>query len=474
MKIFRLIYIWMALPLALVSCENFLDITPEGQVKRDDLLSTAEGIEDALYGVYSQMREQNLYGQELSFSALDLMAQYHECYGNEAVNALLAYRYDDTRVKDVFESIWVDMYKNISNVNSILNSGLVSEATEFPYSVYRAEALGLRAFMHFDLLRIYTEQITQNPAADGIPYATQFSLETPEFSTAAKVYEYILADLNKAEELLLNDEERYKNTSAFMNDRQIHFNLYAVQATLARVYLTMGNKEKALDYALKVIEHSGYTLSLKTEVKDDLAGVLSQKETVFGLYHAKFYSLVSPKLQQTISFSSLDPRRDIMDFYDADVTGLDYRSSAYFTAKSTGEGYRLSKLTNPYELTNQPERLPKGKILGVNLIRIPEMYYIAVECLLEKDYPEAVRLFNEVLTHRGLEPLENWPTPQNQLTMKSVNDERYREFIGEGQTFFNMKRQYLEISAVDGQTVIRPAKAVYTVPVPDIENDYRQ
>ena len=31
-----------------VSCDDFLDITPDGQVKRDPLLSTPEGIEDAM------------------------------------------------------------------------------------------------------------------------------------------------------------------------------------------------------------------------------------------------------------------------------------------------------------------------------------------------------------------------------------------------------------------------------------------
>ena len=52
----------------LTSCDSFLDITPEGQVKRDELLSTNEGVEDALYGVYAQLRSNTLYGQELYFS----------------------------------------------------------------------------------------------------------------------------------------------------------------------------------------------------------------------------------------------------------------------------------------------------------------------------------------------------------------------------------------------------------------------
>lgn len=477
-KIFRLICVWVLLPLSMTSCNDFLDITPDGQVKKDEMLSTPTGVEDALYGVYSQLRLDALYGQELSFSSIEVLAQYLDCYGSDGVTAMSNFRYDDTRVKDIFEAVWTEMYKNISNVNAVINCDLVKGATSYPATIYRGEALGLRAFMHFDLVRLFTEQITRNPSAKGIPYATEFSLDTPDFQSAAKVYELILADLLEAERLLANEEE-YKNASTFMTDRQTHFNLHAVRATLARVYLTMGDKDNALSYAQKVIDESGYSLSEKTEVNRDLAGVLSIKETIFGVYYGTFYAQVNEMLQKETSFKSLAPRDDIMDFYDADVVGVDYRATAYFTAVDGGTGgqmkYRLSKLTNPYELENRPAERPADRILGINMIRMPEMYYIAAECLLDKDYDEALRLFDEVLTHRGLEPLENWNAPQNRLTMDAINAERYRELIGEGQTFFNLKRQHLPISryTTNGETFIQPSNAIYVVPIPDIENDYR-
>ena len=60
MKTFKTIIITLACSLALTACEDFLNITPEGQIKRDELLETPEGIEDALYGAYAQMRNQSL------------------------------------------------------------------------------------------------------------------------------------------------------------------------------------------------------------------------------------------------------------------------------------------------------------------------------------------------------------------------------------------------------------------------------
>ncbi len=475
MKHFCKIYtLLMAIALLLPSCESFLDITPAGQNKRDDQLADADGIEDALYGCYASMRNTSLYGRELSFQTMEVLAQYLWCQGNTTITPMQAYDYQHSNVKGIFENMWTAMYKNISYVNSVLDCDLVSNAKAYPYTIYRGEALAMRAYMHFDLLRVFTKQITLYPDADGIPYATKFSLDTPDFVSAAKCYENILKDLHEAEQLLAN-EKQYEDKTAFMKNRNIHLNLYAVKGLLARVYLTMGNKEKAAEYALDVIQHSGKRLSTKTEIAGDLAGILSNNETLFGIYYAEFYSVVSPKLQQQVSRSSLDPRNDIMTFYEEKVTGLDFRTTAYFTATSSvsSTGYRLSKLTDVYELANNVSARPSSKILGINMIRLPEMYYIAAEALLDTDYDKAVSLFNDALTHRGLEPLENWPEPQNHLTVGAITDERNRELIGEGQAFFNMKRLNLAISSVDGNSTFQPSNDIYVVPIPDIEFDYR-
>ncbi len=466
-----ILMIIVAMLFSTTSCDDFLDITPEGQVSRDELLSSPEGIEDALYGVYSQLRSTTLYGQELSFSSLEIMAQTMWCYGNNAITALGKYDYKYSTVENTFESIWTKMYNNISNVNSVLNSSLINEEA-YPYTIYKGEALGMRAFMHFDLMRIFCEQITQNDSASGIPYATEFSLNTPDFEKLAANYEHVIADLLEAERLLADEDDYAGNGDAFMNDRQTHFNLYAVQATLARVYLTMGKKDKAYEYAKKVIDNSGRTLTTKTQVLGDLAGVLSRTETLFGVYYSNFYSVVSAKLQKMTSYYSLDPRNDILEKYEEDVVGLDYRSNAYFTTVDNGgtETVRLSKLTDVYELQGITSSRPSDLILGVNLIRLPEMYYICAETLLDTDCDSARWYFDEVLEHRGLTRLSDL---NESLTQERINLERYKELIGEGQTFFNMKRQHLSIESADGNTTYQPSKEIYVVPIPDIEYENR-
>ncbi len=470
-KIYTLL---LLLPLLFTSCDDFLDITPDGQVKRSDILSSPEGIEDALYGAYSQLRHNSLYGMELSFHSLEVMAHTMWCRGNTTLTNLGKYDYKYSYIKSTFEAVWTLMYKNISNVNSVLNCDLIVNATEFPYTLYKGEALGLRAFMHFDLVRLYAEQYTQNPEAKGIPYATEFSLNTPDFESLKDNYKHILEDLLEAEKLLDDESQHSTEEYSYLLYRQSHINKWAVKALLARVYLTMGDKENALIYAQDVIHNSPYKLKEATEVINDLAGVLSHKECIFGVYWANFYGNVSPKLQQMVSFYSLDPRKDIMEIYDKEVDGLDYRQTAYFTRVEQGgtDEIRLSKLTDIYQLQGITSSRPSHLILGINLIRIPEMYYICAECLLDKDYQQALQYFDEVLTHRGLTALEN-RTTGNVLTQELIDLDRYKEYIGEGQLFFNYKRQHLPISSADGSTVYEPSKEMYVVPIPDNEYSNR-
>lgn len=462
----RIIFGMVAAAMLTVSCEGYLDIIPDGQVKREEMLKAPEGIEDALFGVYSQMRQQSLYGMALSIYGIEVLAQNMDSQWSDFSNNLGTYNWEYSDVRDWSEGLWTEMYHNISNVNSVLDAELVRDAKEFPYTIYKGEALALRAFMHFDLIRLFAPQYTLDKTVGGIPYQSEFSLNTPDFESLEANYSHILADLTEAEELLL-DEDLHAGETQFMIDRQTHLNLHAVRAELARVYLTMGNREKAAEYAGKVIESSPYTLKEKTEVINDVAGVLSRKECLFGVYYADFYSNVSTLLQQQQSFYSLDPRDDFLELYNTDADGLDYRQTAYFTAVETGGElhYRLSKFTDIYELNNMAANRPAELIPGINLIRMPEMYYIMAECLMDSDNPRALEYYNAVRGHRGLEPIG----PERALTMELLNQERLKEYFGEGLTFFNSKRLNLTITSADGTKVYQPSNDIYVVPIPDAE-----
>ena len=95
----------------------------------------------------------------------------------------------------------------------------------------------------------------------------------------------------------------------FCRWRESHINYYAVQALLARVYWYMGNNAKAAEYAEKVINSNLFPLVDVTEVQNRIAGVLSPKETIFGLYSQQYLEWSSTYLytwQSYVSYIAYD------------------------------------------------------------------------------------------------------------------------------------------------------------------------
>lgn len=446
------------------SCDNFLDVHPDGEVLGKDLLTDRKGFENAMYGAYATMRTPTLYGKNMSYYTLDIMAQYFSCQGNQGITDLSAFNYyKNADVKKLFFDIWSGMYQNISYVNNVLiNLEKQSPKSLELYDIYKGEALGLRAFMHFDLLRLFTEQTTNNDTK-GIVYSTAFSVKPADIISKKDALHKIISELREAEHLLDNQElyDLATENDAYLRDRNTHFNLHAARATLARVYMTIGNTDSASYYAEKVIKESGLSLVNKTEIAGDIIGTLSKKETIFGVYSKDFYTNTKADLYDATTFTSLDPRRNIQQIYSTTDGSNDYRYGAWFLP--TNEGHRFIKLTDKVQLENGTR--PEGQIPGINLIRLPEMYYIMAECLLLQDKEQAMKYFNDVLNSRGL-------ASTDELTLSMITDERYKEFIGEGQTFFNMKRLNLDIVNI-GEETVPASNAIYVINIPEEEFNYR-
>ena len=434
----------LGLMVLATSCDNFLDVHPKGEIVGKDLLSERKGFENALYGVYASMRNDKAYGAYMTYYVMDVLAQYFNCPGNSDITDLSAFKYkENPEVTKVFSDIWSTMYQNISYANNILVNleNQSPETLEF-YDIYKGEALGLRAYMHFDLLRLYADQAT-DAKTRGIVYNTAFSLKPSDILPKTKVYERIIADLRAAEKLLDNEKlyEAASPEDGFFLDQSIHFNLQAARATLARVYLTQGNIDSAFYYADKVIREGGLELVEKTEIAGDVIGALSQKETIFGLYAKEsFYTRTKEDLYDAVSFKSLNPWNGIATVYQQGGGENDYRWAAWF--QTISNNLRFVKLTDPYQLSTGNNR-PAGQIPGVNLIRLPEMYYIAAEA-----HPaEAYDLLEEILPSREIHSSLPVNAGRTEVLTEVLKEYR-KEYIGDGQFFYAYKRLIEEEAAI--------------------------
>lgn len=58
------------------SCNDWLDVTPQGQVEAEELYETTQGCNSVVTGIYHTLSSSSLFGQNLSYGLIDIMAQY--------------------------------------------------------------------------------------------------------------------------------------------------------------------------------------------------------------------------------------------------------------------------------------------------------------------------------------------------------------------------------------------------------------
>lgn len=474
----KLKYILLILCFTLhYSCDSFLDVRPQGEVVNNELFKDAQGFEDALYGVYSTLAGSSFYGRTMTYYFNDILSQYffHD-YPGDVTLKICNFEYKDAQVRPTIDNLWSGMYKNISYVNNILeNLEQHNEAALPLYNVYKAECLALRGFMHFELLRLFCENIVNNQSAQGIPYVDKYKLEVSPFLSAEATYGRIIDDLKTAEAIMQQNGEYFKDadqqSNEFLKDRQIHLNLYAVQGMLARVYWMKGELKTAAEYAQKVIDCGYFELADKSEIEDLVNGVLSPKETVWGLFTINLYAKVRADLYLS-GGASLFLKADHDDTYLADKEGTDYRYEKWFKNYSSVEanGLRCVKILDTYELSYSTR--PDTRIKGVNMLRLPELYYIITEYYLSiQDQDNAVSYFDKVLKSRGLTGYTD--RQGTTLTLEQVIRERRKEFVCEGQYFFTQKRYNQNIHEPKSGKTYQASNDIYVFPIPENETEYR-
>ena len=89
----------------LVSCNDWLDVSPKSEIKADELFETEAGFKDALTGLYIGMTDQSVYGANLSWQEIEWMAgQYTET--NNSFAELQKCNYESSIAKSFIESVW--------------------------------------------------------------------------------------------------------------------------------------------------------------------------------------------------------------------------------------------------------------------------------------------------------------------------------------------------------------------------------
>jgi len=470
------VILFALLTIFISSCEKFLDVRPKSEIPVNLHFNRESGYLDQLTGVYTKMCGTNMYGREMTFGLMEVLSQNYDLNSNNTSYLYASqYDYDEPAAKAKKDAIWTDTYNCIANLNVLLENIGKADSTIFSgnnYRVIQGEALGLRAFLHFDMLRIYAPSYASNSAAPAIPFVTEYAPEITPQTTVKQTLDLIIADLEKSVKLLSSDSLYASATPYNHSSRRSYFNYFAAELALARVYLYKGDKSNALKHAEVIIAESELTTnsalfwthytSLETTYEYEV-NRLYTTEHVFQLRVNNMNDIIKYFFTSLAGINSLSPS--------------DTKADAIYekTSKGYGNDYRMIKCFQ-YDGANryfskfwQYENGPYNNIFPV--LRKTEAYYIAAEVLKDSDKARAISLLNTVRSYRKL---GDFPLPAT-LSADEVNTEIFKEyrkeFLGEGQLFFYYKR--LNLQSIEGAGVTANDN-IYVLPMPDNEVEFGQ
>ncbi len=471
MKIDKHIIQGTILAILFASCTSWLDVDLTDQLTEEELFSKKEGFYEALAGIYNDLASSDMYGENLSYETLGVLAQEYDFQGMEnGYPKLRIYDYEDARVKNKIANIWFSGYAIISAANNVIKHAKESSVLDEKHqNQVIGEALAIRAFMHFDLIRMFCPDVKHYPKEPGIPYNKRFGVAIPAMYTVEEGIELVKNDLLEAEIALATSDDiihavPYEMETKDEADKYVaRMNYYAVQALLARVYLAKADFKRAREYAEKVISSRKFSLvnnQESIEVPEADLDVLFSDEHLFSLRNVKIpeYSAalhLNVVTSTSTSMAKLQMPSYLFNIYDGNND--DVRLNNWY---SIDKQYLVKYLKE-----NREAFTPK-----VPLLKLSEMYFIAAEGWWHVDQNKSIAYVNELRDSRIVNN-HHW----YYMTKEDLLAEMRREFIGEGQLFFIYKRLNHHIIRETGDGNVPADNRIFVFPMPinEIENGHR-
>jgi hypothetical protein len=441
----KVIFMLVAGLLSLGSCkQSFLDLKPYDSLPATDALRTEADLSTALNGMYSTLRNANLYGRTIPFIG-DLSADNVYLSASNSGRYPQQYQLAVSVQNADIQNTWTLAYTTILQANNIINSQVASSAI---VSQYKGEALTIRALMYWELVKLFAKPYTADPASPGVPLVLTYDQTLrPARNTVKEVYTQITTDLNQA----FTQMAGTRPNSSYVTK-------YVAEALLAKVYLYQADYANALKSAQEVITNGGYSLIAPANLNAYWANPTprtDKMETIFevsidgvanvgfdalaNMYNPAGYGdgLVTTDLYNL--YSTTDARRELI------VTGTRAGASVY--------------IVNKYQnVTNNADK-DDSKV-----IRYADVLLIAAESAARTGNEATARtLLNQLAQNR--DPSFAGYTVSGADLINAIITERRKELAFEGDRFDDLNRLNLPLTRNDQY----PASA-RTIPA----DDYRR
>jgi tetratricopeptide (TPR) repeat protein len=261
--------------------------------------------------------------------------------------------------------------------------------------------------------------------------------------TVAECYTQVLADLNEA---ISSNTLSTKATTGYVN-------VWTAKALLTRVYLTMGNWDKALSTAEDIIEHSPYKLWTAAQYATawSEADANHGNEMIFEFVinnnndwtdREGIAYLYRENGSSVSGYGDLIVTKKFVDMLASDPQ--DVRNNIIIAAESAKgkAGFGTNKVfLNKFQPLNDDVRYD-----DVPMLRLSEVYLSAAEAAFNAGNKEkAAKYLNDIISNRTTDASK--AVTAADVTLERIYVERRKELVGEGQRYFDVLRR--------GETVVR-------------------
>lgn len=268
----KIIYIsLLAITVVFASCD--LDRSPFTEISADDLFKDPGAAQAATLGNYLFLKGDK--GYDGWSDDLHRMSEYSGdnvmISGGTTDPLFFFYNYQRNPNNSRNNRFWSNSFKAIVGTNRVIES--LTEGNSDEEDQVIGENYYIRALVFFQMGNVFGKPYNQGTENLSIPLKlTSDITDLPDRNTVGEVYNQVILDLLKAEELM------NENKGPSFASKE------AAQALLSRVYLYMEDNVKAIEYADKVINSGSYSLlpSNRFAVMNTLAPA-ENEEAIFSI-----------------------------------------------------------------------------------------------------------------------------------------------------------------------------------------------
>ena len=446
----------------LAACNSVIDIEPEFVLDGSQRFNNLDDYEFSLIGTYAQFRSTAYYGNASGpaggFSTMpDMMSDNLTETGESLANFRQLVNFDYAADNSAIEGLWTAAYRIIAQANITLR-GIDEFASENPgqYNRVKGQALAIRAYVHFDLLRYFGNDLSVNSTSLGVPYKTEFNQDNIARPTVAETWQNIFADLAEAK-TLLSDTDVVINSSGNFSLRA-NIDDITVDAIMARAYLYSGQYQQAVDAATAVIDQVPLVsrTSFAAIWRDENVG---SSEVIWSFpFNSGEGTPATNVYFPSGNRSSFRPSEEVIGQFDQQN---DIRYNAYF--RTIGNRTVVSKFLGKGSLNDG--------IVNWKVIRVSEMYLIRAEAFTNIPGNE-LNALTDLNTLRASRIEGYVPAVlAGQALVDAIELERRKELFVEGHRFFDIKRTTRNLERSDCGTnfttcTLAPDNRAWAWPIP--------